>query len=139
MPNHINYMDIKGGFAVSFDLYEGETLPELVDCGAYAFYGINRRIDYNEENGLKRAPKREGEEPQEKTFTPYVDGGLSDMFIVYPLEMLDNPVATGIDEIGVPTEPVSDAWHTIDGRCLGTVKPSMPGFYINGRRKVVVR
>ena len=134
VPNHINYMDIKGGFEVCFDLFEGEYLPELVDCEAYAFYAINRRIDTNEGMGLTTGPKRE-----EKTFTPYVEGGLSDMFIVYPLEMLDNPVATGIDEIGVPIEQASDAWYTIDGRCLGTVKPSMPGFYINGRRKVVVR
>ena len=133
-PNHINYMGIKGGFQVSYDLYEGEDLPQLVDCGAYAFNAINRRIEIDDEMGLKKGPKRE-----EKTFTPYIEGGLSDTFMVYPLEMLDDPIATGVSEISIPTEQVNNSWYTIDGRCLGDIKPTAPGFYINGSHKVLVR
>ncbi len=132
-PNHINYMGIKGGFQVCYDLYEGEDLPELVDCGAYAFYAINRRLGMSEDLGFKKSPLRE-----EKTFTPYIEGGLSDLFIVYPLEMIDDPVATGIPEIDIPVKPAINYWYTIDGRCLGTAKPTAPGIYIVGNQKVVI-
>lgn len=133
-PNHINYMGIKGGFQVSYDLYEGTSLPDLVDCVAYAFYAINRRIVSDEEMGFKKGPKRE-----EKTFTPYIDGGLSDTFIVYPLEMLDDPIATGITEVNIHTGTSFNNWYTIDGRCLGTAKPTAPGIYIVGNQIIVLK
>ena len=106
----------------------------MVDCVAYAFNAINRRIEIDDEMGLKKGPKRE-----EKTFTPYIEGGLSDTFMVYPLEMLDDPIATGVSEISIPTGQVNNSWYTIDGRCLGDIKPTAPGFYINGSHKVLVR
>ena len=133
-PNHINYMGIKGGFQVSYDLYEGTSLPDLVDCEAYAFYAINRRIVSDEEMGLKKAPKRE-----EKTFTPYIEGGLSDTFIVYPLEMLDDPIATGITEVNIHNGTFFNNWYTIDGRCLGTAQPTAPGIYIVGNHIIVLK
>ena len=40
---HINYMGLKGGFAVCYDLYEGDEPAELTDGGAYAFHAVNRR------------------------------------------------------------------------------------------------
>ena len=132
--NHINYMGLKGGFMVCYDLYEGEELPELVDCGAYAFYAINRRIENVGDVGIKKSPSR-----AENTFTPYTEGGLSDTFIVYPLEMLDNPVATRVTEVVLPDGAADNRWYTIDGRCLGDTKPTTPGFYINGSRKVLIR
>ena len=133
--NSVNTMVLRGGFKVSFDLYEGEYLPDLEDCGSYAFYAINRRIDEGEEDGFKTRLKR----GEEKTFTPYTEGGLSDTFIAYPLELIDDPVITGIHEILVPIEQFPDSWYTIDGRCLGTIKPTTPGFYINGGQKIVIR
>lgn len=130
----VNAMGLRGGFEVNYDLYEGDVLPDLLDCGAYAFHAINRRIVENEEYGLKRSPLREN-----KTFMPYTDGGLSDKFIVYPLEMLDDPIATGISEMNTPVGQGVNRWYSIDGRCLGSIQPTTSGFYIHNRHKVIVR
>ena len=125
--NGINTMRLKGGFDVSYDLYEGDEVPTLEDCGYYAFDAINRRIVASEESNLKVEN------------TPYTAGGVSDQFVVYPLELPDDPIPTAITEIINDFAQKDKGWYTIDGRYLGVVKPTVPGLYINGNRKVIIR
>ena len=124
----VNLMELKGGFQVSYGLYEKPSLPQLEDGGTYEFNAVNRLV----------APADEIMSGKPKRVAPYTDGGVSDSFVVYPLEINDNPVVTGIDEITPAVSARSD-WYTIDGRSLGTARPTVPGLYINGHRKVVVR
>ena len=84
--NGINTMELKGGFGVSYDLYKGE-VPALEDCGYYAFNAINRRIVASEESNLKVEN------------TPYTAGGVSEQFLVYPLELPDDPIPTAITTV----------------------------------------
>jgi len=70
--------------------------------------------------------------------TPYTAGGVSDKFIVYPLELPDDPIPTAITEIINDFTQKDKGWYTIDGRYMGVVKPTVPGIYINGDRKVVI-
>lgn len=123
--NGINTMQLKGGFGVCYYLYEGK-VPILEDCGYYAFDAINRRIATSEGSNLKVEN------------VPYTDGGVSDKFVVYPLKLPDNPIPTAITEIINDFTPKDRGWYTIDGRYLGVVKPTVPGIYINGNRKVVI-
>ena len=123
---HINYMGLKGGFAVCYDLYEGDEPAELTDGGAYAFHAVNRR-----QAGDDR-----------RAFSPHVDGGLSGDYTVYPLKLLDDPIATSLDEVPSPHGTAIDGdsrWYTIDGRCLGTDRPTAAGLYITRGRKVAVK
>lgn len=124
--NNINTMELAGGVAPCYDLYEGEEVPELKDCGYYAFDAINRRIVVNDKRN------------REVDNAPYTDGGVSDKFIVYPLKLPDEPLPTGIADV-VASKQSLNQWFTIDGRCLGTAKPRVPGIYINGNRKIVIR
>ena len=124
--NGINTMRLKGGFGVSYDLYEGDEVPTLEDCGYYAFDAINRRIVASDKRN------------REVDYAPYTDGGVSDKLLVYPLELPDDPIPTAITEIINDFTPKDKGWYTIDGRYLGVVKPTVPGIYINGNRKVVI-
>ena len=125
-----NTMELKGGFRMCDELYEGE-MPEL-DRYIYAFDAINRLITV-EENESKFGYLKE--EPQ---YEPYVEGGLSDKFIVYPLYLTDDPVPTGVADIVTDFPQMKEGWYTIDGRHLGSTKPTAPGIYINGNKKVLV-
>ena len=126
--NGINTMELKGGFSVSYDLYEGEVpiLEDLEDCGYYAFDAINRRIVASDKRN------------REVDYAPYTDGGVSDMFVVFPLKLPESPLPTGIATVDTSLTPFNGVWYSIDGRCLGTAKPTVPGFYINGNKKVLV-
>lgn len=69
-------------------------------------------------------------------------GGLSDDYTVYPLKLLDDPIATSLDEVPSPHGTAIDGdsrWYTIDGRCLGTDRPTAAGLYITRGRKVAVK
>ena len=123
--NGINTMQLKGGFGVNYDLYEGE-VPILENYGYYLFDAINRRIVASDKRN------------REIDYAPYTAGGVSDKFIVYPLELPDEPVPTAITEIINDFTQKDKGWYTIDGRYLGIVKPTVPGIYINGNRKVVI-
>ena len=123
--NGINTMKLKGGFGVNYDLYEGE-VPILEDYGYYAFDAINCRIVASDKRN------------REVDYAPYTAGGVSDKFIVYPLELPDEPIPTAITEIINDFTQKDKGWYTIDGRYLGAVKPTVPGIYINGNRKVII-
>ncbi len=69
--------------------------------------------------------------------TPYTEGGVSDKFIAYPLDHLDEPIPTRIVEISASQNNLN-LWFTIDGRSLGSTKPNVPGLYINGNKKILV-
>ena len=47
--------------------------------------------------------------------------------------------ATGNSSMIIPRGLLFSNWYSIDGRCLGDIKPTAPGFYINGSHKVLVR
>ena len=59
----------------------------MEDCGYYAFNAINRRIVASEESNLKVEN------------TPYTAGGVSEQFLVYPLELPDDPIPTAITTV----------------------------------------
>ncbi len=128
--NGINTMKLKGGFGVSYDLYKGE-VPALEDCGYYAFDAINRRTIFSDNKNLLRS--------QEAKYTPYTSGGVSDKFIVYPLELPADAPLTGVVDVVIDFTQINKGWFTIDGRSLGDTKPTTPGFYINGNRKIIIR
>lgn len=127
----INTMELKGGIKAGYELYEQPPVSLLQDCGEYAFDAINRLItDEEEESSLGRQKDRH-------EYTPYSDGGVSDLFIVYPLELPNAPIPTGITGI-VNNQPKNkNGWYSIEGRYLGTTRPTAPGIYINGNTKVV--
>ena len=124
--NGINTMQLKGGFGVCYDLFNGEEVPTLENCGYYAFDAINRRIVASD----KRS--------REIDYAPYTDGGVSDTFVVYPLQLPNTPILTAINEINLPSKQTDNCWFTIDGRNLGTTKPTTPGLYINGNQKIII-
>jgi hypothetical protein len=106
----------------------------LVDCAVYSFNAVNRLTVEDADDLSEAKPRRASQ------FTPYVEGGMSTRFTVYPLSLSDDPILTGIGSI-VADHRSSDSrvWHTIDGRCLITVRPTAPGFYIHSGKKVVIK
>lgn len=136
----INTMRLKGGFGVSYDLYENNDMPELKDRYIYAFDAINRLKTVSEPNENETKSKlsrlKDEEEPQ---YAPYTDGDVSDKFIVYPLELPEDPPMTGVPDIVDDFAQRNKVWYSIDGRFVGTTKPTVPGLYINGNRKVIVK
>lgn len=145
----INSQELAGGIKPCYDLYEGDEMPVLEDCGYYAFDAINRlKVEggrWKVESGrvVPRSsfhiPRFSIHAPKAHNYTPYTAGGVSDMFVVYPLELPDEPIPTDIYEINVSSRQTDNCWYTIDGRNLGTTKPTLPGIYINGNHKVVIR
>ena len=131
LDNGINKMELKGGVQPFYDLYESGDVPELIEGGIYAFNAINRRIEANEE---RRLPSRDAVE-----FSPYTEGGISDTFAVFPLKLPDEPIITGITDLTNDPTQIKEGWFSIDGRYLGNTKPTAPGLYINGNRKIVIR
>lgn len=129
--NGINQMDLKGGVKPLYDLYYGGNVPELADCGVYDFDAINRRI----------AASEESKRPASKAvnFSPYAEGGISDTFVVLPLELPNEPIITGISDIINGSTHIKEGWYTIDGRHLGNTRPTAPGLYIHGHRKLIIR
>ena len=127
----INTMKLKGGIKAGYELYEQPPVSVLHDCGEYAFDAINRLItDEEDESSLGRQKDRH-------EYTPYSDGGVSDLFIVYPLELPNAPIPTGVANV-VNNQPNNkNGWYSIDGRYLGTTRPTGHGIYINGNTKVV--
>ena len=124
----INEMELAGGVQPYYDLYEQSPVPDLEDCGVYAFDAINRRIE------ASRSVKS-----LLKDYNPNVDGGVSDKFVVFPLYLPDEPIPTAVSQIEGPSNKADNCWFTIDGRCLGDRKPTVPGLYISGNRKIIIR
>lgn len=133
MPkDNINTMDLKGGFRVSYDLYEQPSkIPVLTEDGAYAFDAINRRITSSEENVRHSKLKA-------ASYEPYTEGGVSDKFIAFPLSLPSEPITTAITSITTGNKSAGE-WYSIDGRYLGKLRPSAPGIYLNGGRKIIIK
>lgn len=126
----VNHQKLKGGFRVNYGLYEQPPVPSLEDEGVYSFDAINRSITNGEDvSALSRLKKQ--------NYAPYVDGGVSESFMVFPLELPEEPISTATTDISI-SQQVSNLWYSIDGRLLGTTKPSIPGIYINDKKKVIV-
>lgn len=128
-----NSQELAGGVDVDFKLYEGEYVPWLEEGGIYEFTAVNRSKWANEQDKAAGGSKNDYE-----PIEPNVDGGVSDKFLVFPLELPDEPLPTTITTV-VSSEYNLNQWFTIDGRSLGTTKPTVPGLYINGNRKVIIR
>ena len=109
--NGINTMELAGGIRPHYDLYEELPVPELVNCGIYDFVAINRRTIFSDNKNLLRS--------QETKYTPYTSGGVSDKFIVYPLELPADAPLTGVVDVVIDFTQINKGWFTIDGRSLG--------------------
>lgn len=133
LDNGINQHGLCGGFLVDYDLYEQPPVPYLVDEGYYEFNAINRRA--TEPEDLKGSDR-----PREElsSFPPYVDGGLSTDFTVFPLYLPDEPIPTSIIDVNSGDTHVKEGWYAIDGRFLGFTEPSVTGVYIHHGKKVMV-
>ena len=59
---------------------------------------------------------------------------MSTTFTVFPLSLPDEPIITGIETI-IPDAPATPSGlYTLDGRYLGTRRPTASGIYLhNGR------
>ena len=125
----INRLGLKGGFKVRYGLCEQPEEPQPAEGVTYAFDAVNRFMDIDADSRVSR--RLQGE------VAPYVDGGRSDTYVVYPLNLPEEPIITSVAEIKA-AQPADPCWHTIDGRFLGTAAPKAPGLYIHGNRKVVV-
>ena len=140
-PNgQANTQKLKGGFDVCYDLFkdEVEDRPELIPSYIYTFDAINRLITDEEANETKSKFGRLKDEV-EPQYEPYTDGGVSDKFIVYPLYLTQDPLPTGVPDIVDDFAQRNKVWYSIDGRFVGTTKPTVPGLYIYGNRKVIVK
>ena len=82
-----------GGFTISNELYEDAPMPELEEQGYYPFQAITRRAA-DEDQAWSRPKRAESE-----YWEPYTEGGLSQEFVVYPLQLPDEPVVTAIRRI----------------------------------------
>ncbi len=133
MPkDNINTMDLKGGFNISYDLYEQPSnIPNLTDYGVYAFDAINRHIASSGENVQHSKLKA-------ASYEPYTKGGVSDKFIAFPLSLPSEPITIAITSITAGNKSAGE-WYSIDGRCLGKLRPSAPGIYLNGGRKIIIK
>lgn len=139
-PNgQANTQELKGGFQVCYDLFkaEAEDRPELIPSYIYTFDAINRLITDEEANETKSKFGRLKD--GETQYEPFTEGGLSDKFIVYPLYLTQDPLPTGVPDIVDDFAQRNKVWYSIDGRLVGTTKPTVPGLYIYGNRKVIVK
>lgn len=139
-PNgQANTQELKGGFQVCYDLFkaEAEDRPELIPSYIYTFDAINRLITDEEANETKSKFGRLKD--GETQYEPFTEGGLSDKFIVYPLYLTQDPLPTGVPDIVDDFAQRNKVWYSIDGRFVGTTKPTVPGLYIYGNRKVIVK
>lgn len=135
-----NTMGLRGGFGVSYDLYEKpNNMPELKDCYIYAFDAVNRLKTVSEPNENETKSKLSRLKDGETQYEPFTEGGLSDKFIVYPLYLTQDPLPTGVPDIVDDFAQRNKVWYSIDGRFVGTTKPTVPGLYIYGNRKVIVK
>lgn len=132
--DEINAMALKGGIKACYDLLPTQySKNDLIDYEAYSFDAINRYITTSEEALMYSTRLKDNESGR----APYFDGGVSDAFMVYPIEIPDKPIPTAISHI--ETQAQAANWFTIDGRCLGTTRPTVPGIYINRNSKIVIR
>ena len=139
-PNgQANTQELKGGFQVCYDLFkaEAEDRPELIPSYIYTFDAINRLITDEEANETKSKFGRLKD--GETQYEPFTEGGLSNKFIVYPLYLTQDPLPTGVPDIVDDFAQRNKVWYSIDGRFVGTTKPTVPGLYIFGNRKVIVK
>ncbi len=139
-PNgQANTQELKGGFQVCYDLFkaEAEDRPELIPSYIYTFDAINRLITDEEANETKSKFGRLKD--GETQYEPFTEGGLSDKFIVYPLYLTQDPLPTGVPDIVDDFAQRNKVWYSIYGRFVGTTKPTVPGLYIYGNRKVIVK
>lgn len=88
-----NLYEIKGGMVIYDDLYEEPPMPDLVENGYYPFYAVSR---YKTED---RAMRQGRPDREEKTFEPYLEGGLTPWYDIYPLLLPDEPVPTHVEQI----------------------------------------
>lgn len=129
----INSIELAGGILTDYSLYEKPTRPTLVDEGVYEFNAINRVIPRisGGDDFLRQAPRLK----VASTFEPNVAGGLSTQFMPCVLQLPDEPIVTGIDN--VQTDTRDNNYCDMQGRCL-TGKPATAGIYIHNGRKTVV-
>ena len=124
----VNRAGLFGGFLADYSLYERSPVPTLDEGGYYAFPAINRLsvAQDRQRTELQQAPRRAVE--------PWVGGGMSTTFTVFPLSLPDEPIITGIETLNPDVPATPSGWYTLDGRYMGTCCPTVPGIYLhNGR------
>lgn len=117
----------KGGFAVKFDLYEGGNVPHPVYGGYYPFSAITRaKVDTGAAGIRLKAAYYE----------PFVDGGKSEFFDVFPLQLPSDPV-TAVERVTPDEQSRPTDCYDLHGRRVNDI--TAPGIYIRGNDKVIVR
>ena len=131
--NGVNGHNFAGGILADYTLYEKPPRPTLVDEGVYDFNAINRvmPITSNGDDFLGQTPRLK----EATTFKPNVAGGLSTRFMPCVLELPDEPIITGIDN--VQTDTRDNIYYDLQGRRL-LGKPTTAGIYIHNGRKIIV-
>ena len=130
----VNQNGLYGGFMTDYSLYENPPLPDLEQGGYYDFPAINRLKVTQERLNASGSSHMGLRFPH----NPYVEGGLSTEFTVFPLSLPDEPIYTSITSINNDDILNDEGWFSIDGRFLGATTPVAPGFYIHNGKKVAI-
>lgn len=101
-----NEAEIKGGFKANYDLYEDAVVPALTPGSAYTIMTIVRRVQAQPATP-QGSPRR---------ITPYVAGGLTTTFTVFPLSLPSSPI-TGIT--GVRDDAEAARRYNVMGQPVG--------------------
>ena len=130
----VNQNGLYGGFMTDYSLYENPPLPDLEQGGYYDFPAINRLKVTQERLNASGSSHMGLRFPH----NPYVEGGLSTEFTVFPLSLPDEPIYTSITSINNDDILNDEGWFSIDGSFLGATTPVAPGFYIHNGKKVAI-
>ena len=84
-----------------------------------------------------RAPSNDNFIASSGTLTKNDDGTWTLTMTNEDVTISFDDVVTGVDELNID-RPADSAWYTITGMRL-PVRPTAPGIYINGGKKVIVR
>lgn len=131
---------VHGGDEVTVKLIDEATVGVAVDNVVYA--GNEQQVTLylsrtNVNSITMRAPSNDNFIASSGTLTKNDDGTWTLTMTNEDVTISFDDVVTGVDELNID-RPADSAWYTITGMRL-PVRPTAPGIYINGGKKVIVR
>ena len=110
----INQFHLRGGFIVDYSLCTTQ-IPTMEENVCYPFEAaITRRKPATSDEASPSTRRK-----AESMWTPYVEGGLSSQFMVYPLKMPEDGIIVAVDHIEA-TAPTSTCYYDLTGHCSPT-------------------